>query len=63
LCVFLSLDDTYGCPVCPNLMHRWRMLNQVKYHVLGMVRSTPLREKYKKKWTRHRVVAMNEGWM
>jgi hypothetical protein len=28
-----------------------------------MARSMPLRQKYKKKWSRHRVVARNEGWM
>jgi hypothetical protein len=33
------------------------------HHVLGMARSMPLRQKYKKKWSRHRVVARNEGWM
>jgi hypothetical protein len=52
-----------GVPVCPNLMHQWHMLNEVKDHVLGMARSVPLRQKYKKKWSRHRIVARNEGWM
>jgi hypothetical protein len=44
-------------------MHRWRKLNEVKDHVLGMAKFAPLREKYKKKWSRHRVLARNEGWM
>jgi hypothetical protein len=28
-----------------------------------MAKSAPLRERYKKKWSCHRVVARNEGWM
>jgi hypothetical protein len=63
LCVFWRLDGAYGCPICPNLMHQWRKLNEVEDHVPGMARSAPLREKYKKKWSYHRVVARNEGWM
>jgi hypothetical protein len=61
--VFLRLNDMYGCPVCPNLMHRWCKLNQVKDHVLGMAKSAPLRQNYKKKWSHHCIVARNEGWM
>jgi hypothetical protein len=44
-------------------MHRWRKLNEVKDHVLGIDRSALTRDKYKKKWSCHRVVARNEGWM
>jgi hypothetical protein len=44
-------------------MHWWCKLNEVKDHVHGMARSAPPRLKYKKKWSRHRVVARNEGWM
>jgi hypothetical protein len=61
--VFWCFDGMCGVPVCPNLMHQWHMLNEVKDHVLGMARSVPLRQKYKKKWSRHRIVARNEGWM
>jgi hypothetical protein len=43
LCFFLRLNGTYGCPVCPNLMHQLHKLNEVKYHVLGMAKSVPLR--------------------
>jgi hypothetical protein len=43
-------------------MHRWRKLNKVNDHVLGMARSAPLRE-YKKKWSCHLIVSRNEGWM
>jgi hypothetical protein len=28
-----------------------------------MAKSAPLRQNYKKKWSRHGVVARNEGWM
>jgi hypothetical protein len=28
-----------------------------------MAKSAPLRQNYKKKWSRHRVVARNEEWM
>jgi hypothetical protein len=32
-----------GCLVCPNLMHRWRKLNEIKDHVLGMAKPAALR--------------------
>jgi hypothetical protein len=44
------------------LMPQWCKLNEVNDHDLGMARSAPLRRKYKK-WSRHCVVARNEGWM
>jgi hypothetical protein len=46
---FWYFNGTYGCPVCSNLMHRWRKLNEVKHHVLRMAKSTALRQNYKKK--------------
>jgi hypothetical protein len=55
----MCLNGTYGSHVCPNLMHRWRKLNEVDDHVLGMAKSAPLRYNYKKQ-SRHRVVANNE---
>jgi hypothetical protein len=61
--VFWFTTNTYGCPVCPNRMHRWRNLNEIKDHVLGMARSEVLREDNMKKWSHHRVLARNEGWM
>jgi hypothetical protein len=60
--VFLRLNGTYGCHVCPHLMHRWHKLNEVKDHILGMAKSAPLRQNYKN-WSRHHVVARNEVWM
>jgi hypothetical protein len=44
-------------------MHQWRNLNEIKDHVLGMARFEALREDNMKKWSCHRVVARNEGWM
>jgi hypothetical protein len=44
-------------------MHRWRNLNEIKDHILGMARSEALREENKKKLSRHRFLARNEGWM
>jgi hypothetical protein len=38
--VFRRFNSMYGCPVCPNLMHQWCKLNEVKDHVLGMVVDT-----------------------
>jgi hypothetical protein len=43
-------------------MPQWCKLNEVNDNDLGMARSAPLRRKYKK-WSRHCVVARNEGWM
>jgi hypothetical protein len=44
------------------------MLGAPKYtvnkdHIHGMARSEALREDNMKKWSRHRVLARNEGWM
>nr|TKW21919.1 hypothetical protein SEVIR_4G153100v2 [Setaria viridis] len=61
--VFHHADNTFACPVCSSTRHRWRILNEVMDHVLGMAKSVPLRGENKKKWSRHRVVARNEGWM
>jgi hypothetical protein len=44
-------------------MHRWRNLNEIKDHVLGMARSEALRKDNMKKWNRRRVLSRNEGWM
>jgi hypothetical protein len=38
-----------GALYAPNFMHQWCKLNEVKDHVLGMVKSVPLRQNYKKK--------------
>ncbi|RCV31008.1 hypothetical protein SETIT_6G141900v2 [Setaria italica] len=61
--VFRRIDNTFACPVCPGTRHQWRILNEVKDHILGMAKSMPLRGENKKKWSCHRVVARNEGWM
>jgi hypothetical protein len=42
-------------------MHRWRNLNEIKDHVLGICRSKALREDNMKKWSCHRVWARNKG--
>jgi hypothetical protein len=51
-----SVSDV-KCAVSLNLMHRRHKVKEVKDHVLGMARSVPLRQMYKMKWSRHRVVA------
>jgi hypothetical protein len=61
--VFWRTTNTYGCPVCPNYMHQWRNLNEIKDHVLGMARFEALREDNMNKWSHHRILARNEGWM
>nr|TKW28398.1 hypothetical protein SEVIR_3G316000v2 [Setaria viridis] len=61
--VFRRADNTFTCPVCPGTRHRWRILNKVKDHVLRMAKSLPLTGENKKKWSRHHVMARNEGWM
>uniref|UniRef100_K3Y2N7 Uncharacterized protein n=1 Tax=Setaria italica TaxID=4555 RepID=K3Y2N7_SETIT len=61
--IYRHPDNTYGCPVCPARIHRWRILNEVKDNILGMARTVALRGDNKKKWSRHHVVAWNEGWM
>uniref|UniRef100_K4A2E4 Uncharacterized protein n=1 Tax=Setaria italica TaxID=4555 RepID=K4A2E4_SETIT len=61
--VFCHTDNTFACPVYPAKRHRWTIMNEVKDHVLGMATSTPLRGENKKKWSCHRIVARNEGWM
>nr|TKW33032.1 hypothetical protein SEVIR_2G206400v2 [Setaria viridis] len=60
--IFRRTDNTFTCPVCPGTRHWWRILNEIKDHVLGMAKSMPLRGE-NKKWSRHCVVAQNEGWM
>ena len=37
--------------------------NEVRGHVVGKAKSHALREDDKKKYSRHRVLARNEGWM
>jgi hypothetical protein len=59
--VFRRTNGTYGFPVYPNLMHQWGKLNEVKDHVLGMAKFARLRQDYKKKWSRHHVVARERG--
>ncbi|RCV17851.1 hypothetical protein SETIT_3G253000v2 [Setaria italica] len=61
--VFRHADNTFACPVCPGMRHQWKILNEVKDHVVGMATSVPLRCKNKKKWSRQLVVAWNEGWL
>ncbi|RCV07106.1 hypothetical protein SETIT_1G217600v2 [Setaria italica] len=60
--VFHNVDNTFACPVYPTKRHRWRILNEVKDHVVGMTTSGPLR-KDNKKWSYHCVMAWNDGWM
>ncbi|RCV25693.1 hypothetical protein SETIT_5G185400v2 [Setaria italica] len=62
LCVFCRADNTFVCLICPGKRYRWRILNEVKDHILGMAESAPLRGE-NKKWSRHCVVARNEGWI
>ncbi|RCV06889.1 hypothetical protein SETIT_1G199500v2 [Setaria italica] len=59
--VFRHADNTFMCPVCPGRLQWWKILNEVKDHVMGMATSAPLKGKNKKNWCRHRVVARNEG--
>nr|TKW14340.1 hypothetical protein SEVIR_5G161900v2 [Setaria viridis] len=63
LLVFCHADNTFVCPVCPSMRHRWRILNEVKDHILRMAKSAPLIGENKKKWNYHRVVARNKAWM
>jgi hypothetical protein len=35
---FLWEDGTFLCPVCPDLVHRWRRLTEVRDHVLGQAK-------------------------
>uniref|UniRef100_K3YYI8 Uncharacterized protein n=1 Tax=Setaria italica TaxID=4555 RepID=K3YYI8_SETIT len=46
--VFRHVDNTFPCPVCPAKKHRWRILDEVKDHVLGMSKSAALRGENKK---------------
>uniref|UniRef100_K3ZDQ0 Uncharacterized protein n=1 Tax=Setaria italica TaxID=4555 RepID=K3ZDQ0_SETIT len=61
LCIFCHADNTFACPICPNRRQRWRILNAVKDHILGMATSVPLKGENKKKLSRHCVMAWNEG--
>nr|TKW21226.1 hypothetical protein SEVIR_4G174200v2 [Setaria viridis] len=61
--VFRRADNTLTCPICPGTRHWWRILNEVKDHILGMAKSMPLRGEHKMKWSCHCVMAQNEGWM
>jgi hypothetical protein len=42
-------------------MHRWRNLNEIKDHIVGMARYEAMREDNMKKWSCHRVLVKNEG--
>ncbi|RCV18449.1 hypothetical protein SETIT_3G301700v2 [Setaria italica] len=61
--VFYHADNTFACLLCPGRRQRWKILNDVKDHVVGMATYVPLRGKNKKNWSRHRVMVRNEGWM
>jgi hypothetical protein len=61
--VSLREDGTFLCHVCPGLAHRWRRLTKVRDHVVGQANTSALRGKNKKKYSRHRVLARNMGWM
>nr|TKW21668.1 hypothetical protein SEVIR_4G135001v2 [Setaria viridis] len=63
LCIFCHTNNTFACPVCPTMRHRWKILNEVKDHVVGMATFVPLRGKNKKKWSLHHVMARIEGWL
>ncbi|KAG2629012.1 hypothetical protein PVAP13_3KG315800 [Panicum virgatum] len=56
-------DGTFQCPVCPGLANRWTRLNEVRDRVVGKAKSRTLREDNKKKYSQHRALAQNEGWM
>ena len=56
-------DGTFKCPVCPGLAHWWTRPNKVRVHVLGLANSSALRSVNKKKYSCHRILARNEGWM
>nr|TKW09874.1 hypothetical protein SEVIR_6G129600v2 [Setaria viridis] len=60
---FHHADNTFVCPICLGRRQRWRILNEVKDHILGMATSAPMRGENKKKWSCHRVIARSEGWM
>uniref|UniRef100_K4AKM4 Uncharacterized protein n=1 Tax=Setaria italica TaxID=4555 RepID=K4AKM4_SETIT len=47
--VFRRADNTFACPFCPSTRHRWKILNEVKDHVLVMAKFVPLRGENKKK--------------
>uniref|UniRef100_K3ZMD8 Uncharacterized protein n=1 Tax=Setaria italica TaxID=4555 RepID=K3ZMD8_SETIT len=58
LCVsFSNVGNTITCPVCPGMRQLWKILNEVKDHILGMTTFAPLRGENKNKWSHHRVVA------
>nr|TKW21911.1 hypothetical protein SEVIR_4G152300v2 [Setaria viridis] len=61
--IFRRAVNTFVCPVCPAKKHRWRILDEVKDNILRMSKSVALRDKNKKKWSHHHVVARNEVWM
>jgi hypothetical protein len=61
--VYLHEDGTWGCPVCPGKAHNWETPEAIHDHVMGQTQSPSLREWYKKKWSHHRVLARNHGWM
>jgi hypothetical protein len=55
---------SYRCPVCPSKKaSRWVTMEYIQSHVLGQAKSMKRREENKKKWSRHRTIAYNMGWM
>ncbi|RCV30437.1 hypothetical protein SETIT_6G094600v2 [Setaria italica] len=61
--VFRHTNKTFACSVCPAKRQRWVIMNEVKDHVLGMATFMPLTGENKKKWSRHLIMARNEGLM
>jgi hypothetical protein len=55
--------NVYRCLVCPGKADRWFSEESIRGHVVGQGTSAVLRQVYKKKWSRHRVLARNHGWM
>ena len=51
-----------GALFAPGLVSRWTRPNEVRDHVVGKAKSHALRED-NKKYSWHRVLARNEGWM
>jgi len=56
--------SAWFCPVCPGKKAgRWKNIADIKNHMKGLANSGRLKEDNPKKWSRHRVLARNEGWM
>jgi hypothetical protein len=61
--IFGHADGTFGCLVCPDLGHRWTRPNEVKDHIVGKANSSTPRAENKRRYSHHRVLARNEGWI